>query len=152
MIDHDNLIEKLREIHPPETDGSIEFITMSFIGAITALAAALFISKKTHKKQNIYDQSLKKIARYPNQDKANRIAFHARVLRDIAASKNPEFALLRGEQWLSQLDIIFKTSYFTLGPGRVYGEDIYKLSSIESIDMLDRELCNLLSRLKNARD
>lgn len=152
MMDHDNLLEKLRDIHPPAPDGTSEIITMSILGGIIAIAVAMFFYFKQDKNRNIYVRSLNKLNRHREGSPTDRLAIQAGVLRDIMVIIDPGTIHLRGEEWLGQLDAIFHTSYFTRGPGRIYGEDLYRQVSIVSIDTLESELCRLLARFKNVRD
>jgi hypothetical protein len=56
-----------------------------------------------------------------------RLAAHAAALRTyIAATAGDDAARAQGEAWLARLDAAFATTAFTAGPGRLYGETLYR--------------------------
>lgn len=152
MMDHASLVSKLRDIHPPLSDGMTLLITMTVLGGIFGVAFVVLSSNYMHKNQSIYAKTLKLLGQSRNFSPADRLAIQARVLREFAVTLDPSAALLRGEAWLSRLDTILRTNYFTQGPGRVFGEDLYKTVTCSTVDTIDSELGLLLKRLENVRD
>lgn len=63
-----------------------------------------------------------------------RLAAHAAALRAyVAAVSGADAARGQGEAWLARLDEAFATTLFTAGPGRLYGETLYR--PVEAADV-----------------
>ena len=152
MMDNASLVGKLRDIHPPASDGAMTMITMSLLGAITATVFAIYFYHSWRNKQESFGKALARLEYSRESPAADRVVVQARVLREVVESIDPAAALLHGEAWLSQLDEIFITNFFSQGAGRIFGEDLYKPVSIAVADSLDTELGHLLARLKHVRD
>lgn len=151
-MDHANLVAKLRDLHPPQSDGVTEMITMVFLGAITAKGIALYFHNRWRKTQTSFVKAIKRLESARDYAAADRLALQARVLREVAATIDPAAGFLHGEVWLSRLDAIFNTCFFSQGHGRVFGDELYKCPSITLVDDLDTELSRLLTRLKHERN
>lgn len=152
MIDHASLVQKLRDIHPPLSDGMSILAIMTAMGVICGVAVGFLTVKFLTENQNIFGKSLQLLSETRNLSPADRLAIQARVLRDIAVSIDPGAAFLRGEDWLSRLDTLLSTNFFTQGPGRIFGEELYKPVTGSTAHSLDTELVFFLTRLKDARN
>lgn len=152
MIDHASLIGKLHDIHPPPSDGFSEIIIMSLLGAIVAAACVIYYYNKYYIQRNRFRKAFEIIQSSRDHAAADRLAMQARALREVAASTDPGAQFLQGEDWLSRLDTILHTSFFTQGHGRIFGEELYKPMSSGTMESLDSELGHLLARLKNERN
>lgn len=63
-----------------------------------------------------------------------RLAAQAAALRAyVAAIAGEEAARTQGEAWLARLDAAFATTAFTAGPGRLYGETLYR--PVEAVEV-----------------
>lgn len=148
MIDHASLVGKLRDIHPPLSDGFFEITTMTLLGAIAATGSAICIYYRFIEHQARFSKALKIIKYSRYHTVADRLALQARALREVAALTDPGTEFLHGDEWLSHLDTIFQTSFFSKGAGRIFGEELYKPISSDIIESLDNELSQLLARLR----
>lgn len=149
MMDNASLVGKLRDIHPPLSDGVTTMLTMSVIGAITATAFAIYHYRRSRDAWDRFGKALQTLECSREFAAADRLVVQARVLREVTATIDPSAVLLYGEAWLSRLDAIFQTSFFTQGPGRVFGDELYKPASLTIVDDLDIEIGQLLARLKH---
>lgn len=152
MMDHANLVAKLRDLHPPQSDGVTEMIAMALLGAISAVGIAIYFHNRRQKTQTSLGKAIERLEGARDHAAADRLALQARVLREVAATIDPAAGFLHGEVWLSRLDAIFHTSFFSQGHGRIFGDELYKSPSIAIVDDLDTELSLLLARLKNVRN
>ena len=151
-MDHDNLAGKLRDIHPPLSDSLTVLTAMTLLGGFCGIAVAVLIRLGHSKKKCIYVQSLEKLIQSRQHPAKERIAIQAGILREIAISLDPEAGFLRGEEWLSRLDSLLQTNFFTRGPGRVFGEELYRPVTAVTANALDQELSLILARFQHVRN
>ena len=151
MMDNASLVGKLRDIHAPESDGVMPLITMSLLGVMSAIVLIIYFYRRWRLKQESFGEALAALECSRDYPAADRLVIQARVLRAVADSIDPAACLLHGDAWLSRLDEMFNTNFFSQGPGRIFGEELYKPVSTAVTDNLDTELSHLLARLKHVR-
>lgn len=151
-MDHASLIGKLRDIHPPLTDDMSILIFMTFLGGIFGVGFAYMTTMFKIGSQSIPTKALQQLNVSRNLSPSDRIAIQARILRDIAIAFDPGSAFLVGEEWLCKLDNIFRTNYFTVDSGRIFGEELYKPGYSPAVDKIDADLSFLIKRLDDVRD
>lgn len=77
---------------------------------------------------------------------AERLAVQAAALRTyVEAVAGAEPARARGEAWLASLDATFATTAFTAGPGRLYGETLYRPVDAAEVGAAEAALSALLA-------
>lgn len=152
MMDHASLVGKLRDIHPPLTDDMSVFMIMTFLGGIFGVGFACMTTMFKTGSQSISIKALQQLNVSRNLSPSDRLAIQARVLRGIAISLDPGSAFLRGEEWLCKLDNVFRTNYFTMDSGRIFGEELYKPDHYPAVDAIDTDLSLLIKRLDDVRD
>lgn len=70
----------------------------------------------------------------------------AQLLRRAAIARYGSFAVrLQGNSWLSQLDDLFRTRFFSAGDGQIFGPALYAGSNAPSRPII-AELCRLAAR------
>ena len=75
-----------------------------------------------------------------------RLAAQASALRAyVAATAGEEAARTQGEAWLARVDAAFATTAFTTGPGRLYGETLYRPVDAAEVGAAETALSALLS-------
>jgi hypothetical protein len=75
-----------------------------------------------------------------------RLAAQAAALRTyVAAIAGAEAARTQGEAWLARLDAAFATTAFTAGPGRLYGETLYRPADASEVGAAEAALSALLA-------
>lgn len=75
-----------------------------------------------------------------------RLAAQAAALRAyVAAIAGEEAARTQGEAWLARLDAAFATTAFTAGPGRLYGETLYRPADAADVGAAETALSALLA-------
>ena len=74
-----------------------------------------------------------------------RLAAQAAALRAyVAAIAGEEAARTQGEAWLARLDAAFATTAFTAGPGRLYGETLYRPVDASEVGAAEATLAALV--------
>ena len=74
-----------------------------------------------------------------------RLAAQAAALRTyVAAIAGEEAARTQGEDWLAGLDAAFGTTAFTAGPGRLYGETLYRPVDASEVGAAEATLAALI--------
>jgi hypothetical protein len=81
-------------------------------------------------------------------DPGARLAEIAAVLRRVAILRGgTDVVRLSGDRWLQQLDRVFGGSYFSNGPGRVFGDNLYRPPSANlDTNRLGRGIARMLRR------
>jgi hypothetical protein len=73
-----------------------------------------------------------------------RLAAQASALRAyVAAVAGEEAARAQGQAWLARLDEAFATTAFTAGPGRLYGETLYRPADTSEVSAAEAALSAL---------
>lgn len=148
MDDSASLIERLRPLRPPASDGTTEILVMALIGCLFAAAltsALLHVLGRRRPLRRAALAALETSRALPAQE---RLAAQARLLRKVARAMDPDAVALRGEAWLARLDALFATRLFSDGLGRAFGDTLYQPHEDHPAQALDDELARLLTRLQ----
>ena len=147
-MDHAEIIERLRDIHPPSMQSFYALILMSVLGC----ASAIFIFKLLFYFNSSYyplrHAALSNLKKSRLKAPPERRAAQSRLLRELIYSIDEKLCFLQEDLWLEQLDRVFMTDYFTNGLGRIYGDDLYQKADHIAVDVLDRELEKILGAFK----
>lgn len=140
-VDKAALLASVRDIHePPAPEPSWPWL----VAAIAIGLALLFVlwKNKPRKADSIATQQIN-AARTESPTQA--LVRLARLLRSKAVGNNQRaISNTDGDAWLQTLDKRFNTVFFTTGPGRVFGDDLYQKPASE-IDI--DTLCDQLQQL-----
>jgi hypothetical protein len=147
MADPASAIVRLRPPHPPPPDATTEILLMAFAGAALAVVAALAISAWRARRRPLRRRALAELAATRALPDAERVAAQARLLRDVARACDEGAAKLFGDPWLTRLDALFATRFFTRGAGRAFGDALYRPGDAPAA-ALDAGLSRLLAGLK----
>jgi hypothetical protein len=148
MGDPAGLIERLRPLHPPTSDGMTEILVMWAIGCLFAAALTRAGFYVLARRRPVRRAALAALAASRALPAPERLAAQARLLRDVARASDPGAAALRGDDWLQRLDALFGTRFFSDGPGRAFGDMLYQPRPDDPAQALDDELAGLLTRLE----
>lgn len=127
MLETEELLEKMRDLAlppiptaPPVPWGFLALTALALI-AIGILLTLRFGGPSWRREARAQFAALA-----AQGDRPEALTEAARLLRRVALkSLGPEAAKLTGEDWLKRLDGLFKTDFFTVGAGRVFGEGLY---------------------------
>jgi hypothetical protein len=147
MADPASAIARLRPPHPPPPDATTEILLMAFAGGVLAIVVVSAISLFRARRHPLRRRALATLAATRALPDAERIAAQARLLRDVARACDAGAAELFGDPWLTRLDALFATCFFTRGAGRAFGEALYRPGDAPAA-ALDAGLARLLAGLK----
>ncbi len=148
MPDPASVVDSLRPLHPPPADGTAEILVMTLVGCLAAAAGALALRRLRARRQPARRAALAALAASRRLPAPDRLAAQAQLLRNVADARDSGARALRGEDWLAHLDRIFATRFFSEGPGRAFGDALYRPRDDDPAEALDRELQKLLTRLQ----
>lgn len=147
MPDPSSVAERLRPLHPPPPDGIAEAAIMALLGCVLATAAALLWRYLQARRRPLRRAALASLAASRALPAPDRLAAQARLLRNLACALDGDAHALHGDAWLAHLDAILDTRLFSEGPGRAFGDALYRRRDDDPAEALDRELARLLARL-----
>jgi hypothetical protein len=138
-------LHPLRE--PPPPTPVLPYLAMLTVG-VAAAASLLGIMRFAGRRQRELrlraEAALAAARRLPPAD---RLAAQAHLLRALVRSLHgDEEAKLGGGVWLQRLDHTFRTTFFSQGDGRAYGDDLYRRQGTVSAEKLDGALHRLIRR------
>jgi hypothetical protein len=147
-MDHADTIAKLRDIHLPQAQGITTTIIISILGCISAIILFKSVIYFSFYSYPIRRAALNSLRNSRKLNPSDRLAEQSRLLRGVAQSIDEKLSFQKGDEWLEQLDRIFATNFFTKREGKIYGETLYQKATHLPVDILDKELVNLLSAFK----
>ncbi|MDR3461200.1 MAG: DUF4381 family protein [Beijerinckiaceae bacterium] len=137
---------------PPAPESIAPYVVMILAGFLVAalvLAAARVLLAR---RQRVARAALAELARSRALPPPERLAAQAKLLRRLARVLGPGAAARqRDAAWLSWLDGLFATSFFSTGEGRVFGSELYSPRANPDIESIDRTLAGLIARLRPRR-
>jgi hypothetical protein len=142
-----DVLDSLRPLRPPPPDGTSEILLMALAGAAGAAALMLAWRFLRERRRPLRRAALAALASSRSLPAPDRLAAQAQILRDVASALDHGARALRGDAWLARLDAIFATRFFTQGPGRIFGEALYRRRADEPAEALDRDLARLFQGL-----
>jgi hypothetical protein len=147
-MDHAETIAKLRDIHLPPAQDFTTNIILSILGCISAIILYKIIIYYSFSSYPIRSAALRALKNSRLLNSSERLAAQSRILREVAHSIDHKLSFQKDDAWLEQLDRIFATNFFTKREGKIYGEILYQKATHLPVDILDKELVNLLSAFK----
>ncbi len=141
MTDTATLLATLKEVkHPPPPEATAPWLLI-----VSALCLVLFLVillralLRKHNRWQVEAVSEIKQASRAGQtgeiDPEQQLARMATTLRRIALYFSDGSSIARtasGDDWLSILDSMFKTDYFSSGEGRIFGDNLYQPLAMEA--------------------
>jgi hypothetical protein len=147
MIDHTDLVERMRDIHYPPFKQDLYILLFAGTGiacAISITMAIIYYSKGRVSSISGALQSLDAARPLPSDE---RIVAYAHIIRTLVASLDGKDLSLTGEEWLNKLDRTFKTDFFSSGNGRIFGDNLYRREEYILPNQLDDDLKILIQEL-----
>lgn len=148
MADTSDVLDRLRPLRPPPSDGASDILVMTLVGCVLAAALAFAIHVLRDRRRPLQRAALTSLAASRALPAPERLVAQARLLRDVASGVDASARALRGDEWLACLDAVFSTDLFRDGPGRIFGEALYQPRADNPAETLDAELTRLLEGLK----
>lgn len=148
MADPSDVLDRLRPLRPPPSDGTIDILVMAFAGCVVAAALVMAFHLLRDRRRPLRRAALGSLAASRTLPPPDRLAAQAQLLREVAGALDPHARAMRGDAWLARLDAIFSTTFFREGPGRAFGDALYQPLADIPAEALDGALARLLERLE----
>jgi hypothetical protein len=148
MPDPSTLVERLRPLRAPASDGTEEVLIATLIGCAAGLALAFAVFFRLAQRRPLRRAAIDALVASRALPAPERLAAQARILRRLASALDPPAAQLHGEEWLARLDAMFATTLFSEGPGRAFGDALYRPRDDDPTEALDRALERLLAKVE----
>jgi hypothetical protein len=142
-----DVLDRLRPLRPPPSDGSAEIVVMTLAGALLAAAILFAWRRLRDRRRPLRRGALAALARSRALPASDRLVAQAQLLREVAGAIDQDARALRGDAWLARLDALFSTRLFSEGAGRAYGEALYRPQPDPPAEALDHDLARLFERL-----
>lgn len=146
-MDSPELLAGLRDIHVPPAP----LVEMSDVAAgalaFAIVAAAALAAFLWRRRSALRREALAQLAATGALAPEERLVAQAKLLRRVARSRSDDAVTTRGDDWLRQLDRLFRTRFFSDGHGRIFGEALYARATQVDAEALEGELRRLIGRL-----
>ncbi|MGH6858624.1 MAG: DUF4381 family protein [Phyllobacterium sp.] len=150
MIDPLNALQAIRLPAIPESSLWEHMAAALFAGVLAAIVIQLALGSRNRKKAQSLEQSfIIAIRDMENLPADERLAAQASIIRryvNIVAGNAA--AQKQGEDWLEELDTIFKSDFFCKGAGRVLLDGLYSRQPVFETAGIGTTLCDLLQGRK----
>lgn len=148
MADPSDVLDRLRPLRPPPSDGTTDILVMILAGCLVGMMMVMTFRSLRAGRRPLRGAALASLAASRALPSPDRLAAQAQLLRDVASTADPAARALRGDEWLARLDALFSTTFFSEGPGRTFGDALYRPDANAPAETLDDELARLLGRLE----
>lgn len=145
MADPAQMLQQLRPLHsPPGLEATLPLLGLALAGALLALLLWPWLARRGAVRR----AALAGLARTRTYPPAERAMAQAALLRKVAAGLGVSQAeRLDGEAWLTRLDSLLGTQFFSKGEGRWFGEGLYRPSRHPDPAALDHALQRLFGSI-----
>ena len=147
MIDHTDLVERMRDIHYPPFKQDLYILLSAGAGIACALCIAKAIVHYSKGRSSCISGALQSLDAARPLPSDERIVAYAHIIRALVTSLDSKDRSLTGEEWLNKLDRTFKTDFFSSGNGRIFGDNLYRREEYILPDQLDDDLKILIQEL-----
>ena len=147
MIDHTDLVERMRDIHYPPFKEELYILLSAGAGIACALSIAKAIFYYSKGRASCISDALQSLDAAQSLPPDESIVVYAHIIRALVASFDSKARSLTGEEWLDKLDCTFKTDFFSSGDGRIFGSNLYRREEYIWPDQLENDLKKLIQDL-----
>ena len=142
----------LRALHLPTerlaTDGADAALAVA-IGLAVALVVGIVLNLLMRRRRPIRRAALAMLSQMSALPPAEHTVAQARLLRRLVRTLSGEIAARRQRSaWLEQLDLTFRTDFFTRGGGRYYVDGLYQEQQIPDAAALAHKLEKLFRHIR----
>jgi len=119
------------------------------IGLVAALVVGSVLNLLMRRRRPVRRAALAMLSQMRELPPAERTVAQARLLRRLVLTLSGESAARRHESaWLEQLDLTFRTDFFSRGSGRYYVDGLYREQQIPDVAALDHNLAKLFRQIR----
>lgn len=141
MADAAHLLDGLRPLHMASgIDRAAPVLLMASLGCAAALVCAFTLGPWLIRRRALRRFALKELAATRALSAEARLVAQAALLRRVVSRLDPAAAQEHGDLWLTRLDRIFSTQFFSRQGGQAFGDALYRPPSEFDVDALDEEL------------
>jgi len=143
-------LEALRGLHaelPVAFDSLVMLAMGGALGAALSIGAAVLLRPWLLRRRAVRRTALEALDRARNLPAEERLIAQATLLRHVATAVG-EVPHLRGTNWLTHLDALFATDFFSAGAGRCFGDALYQPVPLPDMDAVELGLRRHVARLK----
>jgi len=142
----------LRGLHLP-TERLTTDVADAALAVAIGLAAALLVGSVLNllmrRRRPVRRAALAMLSQMRELPPAERTVAQARLLRRLVLTLSGEIAGRRQRRaWLEQLDLTFRTEFFTRGRGRYYVDGLYREQQIPDVTALHHNLEMLFRQIR----
>lgn len=145
-------LSALRGLHLPTGGSSAvqpEIIAALALGFALALLVGGLRLLRARRGASVRRAALRELSLASGLEPEARRVAQARLLRRVVRTlRGEEAARARGPAWAETLDATFATDFFRKGPGRVFGEDLYRRPAPVEPAAIDAGLGRLFSQIR----
>ncbi len=149
MADAAHLLDGLRPLHIASgRDSAAPVLVMASLGCAAALVCAFTLGPWLIRRRALRRFALEELAATRPLPEDARLVAQAALLRRVVAQSDAAAAQVHGDAWLTHLDRMFSTRFFSQGGGRAFGDALYRPPGDLDVDTLDGALHRLFSRIE----
>ena len=150
MADPVKLMEMLHPMRePPLPDSIVPAIVMLAVGCVTAALLASLAWRTRRQAGGLRASALAALAATRALAPPERLAAQAALLRRLSRALGGDgTARQQGGAWLENLDRVFRTDFFSKGPGAAYGDALYGRRPSADVEALDTSLAGLFAGMR----
>jgi hypothetical protein len=143
-------LSKLRDIHVPPPPPTEPVWDLVLAGVLTLLALGFVLFILLRRKRHWRNEALLSLSSIDTNQPDRARTELARVLRRVAIKVSDQpITKLSGDDYLKQLDKIFRTTFFGTGAGQVFGQSLYRpVQSATDWSAIKSELATHIKRVR----
>ena len=146
MSEAAEILARLADVHEPPAPAEGVPWLLALNLALALLWIGLVVWKRWRRRTAWRREALGVLARIRGTPPERALPALATLLRRVARRRLGEgVAGLDGDAWLGALDACFGTDRFTAGPGRVFGDALYRPGAADGVDV--GALCDEVGRM-----
>ena len=142
----------LRGLHLPTERFTADVVGVALavaIGLAAALVVGIVLNLLMRRRRPVRRAALAMLSQMSELPPAERTVAQARLLRRLVLTLSGEIAARRQRgAWLEQLDLTFRTDFFTRGGGRYYVDGLYQEQQIPDAAALAHKLEKLFRQIR----
>lgn len=129
-MDSTDVLARLRDVAAPPAPPETSLLPLAIVAALLSVLTGLIVVLILRRRRTWRSEALARLDGLASLDRATALAEAAALLRRIAILKSGgSAARLTGDAWLTHLDGLFRTRFFTDGKGRAFGDNLYQRES-----------------------
>jgi hypothetical protein len=148
MADAAHLLDGLHPLHIASgMDNATPVVAMASLGCAAALVCAFTLGPWLIRRRALRRFALEALAATRTLPEEARLVAQATLLRRVSSQLDAAAAKEHGDVWLTRLDRVFSTQFFSRQGGQAFGDALYRPPGDFDVDALDEALRRHFSRI-----